>query len=134
PAGSFPVPITGTGSALTRATTANLVVTDGLPPTLRSVNSSLYYRVALGSTTAPVHTSWLASDSSGIGSYRIQRQVNGGTWRAVTLPSAASTSVNLQHTFGATYRYRMASTDRAGNASTWLYGRPTISSLHQQSS
>jgi GH25 family lysozyme M1 (1,4-beta-N-acetylmuramidase) len=134
PTGSFPITITGTGGGLTRATTANLVVTDGLPPTLRSVTSSLYYRVALGSTTTPVHTKWLASDPSGIGSYRIQGQVNGGTWRAVTLSSPTSTSVNLQHRFGATYRYRMASTDRAGNASGWLYGRPTISSLHQQSS
>jgi hypothetical protein len=75
-----------------------------------------------GSTATSVTDGWTASDTSGIFSSRVQRQLNGGAWGSVTLPSATTSSISQDLTINATYRYRVAVTDRAGNATAWVAG------------
>jgi GH25 family lysozyme M1 (1,4-beta-N-acetylmuramidase) len=133
PVGTFPLTITGEGGGLTRTTNVNLVVTDGLPPVIAAPVAVLSTGW-LGSTTAPVRIRWSATDPSGIASYRLQRQVNGGGWSTVGLPSATSTSIVQTVTLGAVYRFRVTSTDRQGNAAAWSYGRSFKALLSQQSS
>jgi GH25 family lysozyme M1 (1,4-beta-N-acetylmuramidase) len=132
PVGTYPLTITGDGGGLSRTTTVNLAVTDGIAPAAVAPVPSLATG-QLGSTTAPVRISWSASDPSGIASYRVHRQVNGGSWSTVSLSSATSTSVTQTLTRGATYRYRMSATDRQGNATAWTYGPPFKTILAQQS-
>ncbi len=118
PVGSYPITVTGTSNGLTRSVTATLVVTDGIAPTIRTPVSRLYGGATLGTNSSPVRTFWSASDPSGIAAYLLERQLNGGSWAIVGLPSATSTSVVQWLPFGTTYRYTVKATDKANN-STW---------------
>jgi hypothetical protein len=84
--------------------------------------SQLYVPSTLGDTTAPVRTTWSASDTSGIASYQLQRQVNGGAWADVTLATPTSTSITNALTRGDIYRYQVRATDNNGNTSGWVMG------------
>jgi GH25 family lysozyme M1 (1,4-beta-N-acetylmuramidase) len=134
PVGSYPLTVTGTSNGLTRTTTATLAVTDGIAPKPTAPRSRLSAPAKLGSSTTPVRTDWSASDPSGIASYGLQRQVNGGSWTWVTLSSAAATSTSQSLSFGALYRYRVRATDGNGNAGSWTYGPSFTPLLTQQSS
>jgi hypothetical protein len=90
-------------------------------------------RMASGSTI-PVRAKWSASDLSGVASYELQRQVNGGAWSAVSLPSATSTSVTKSLSFGSAYRDRLRATDGLGNTSDWVYGPSFTPAMAQESS
>ncbi len=79
----------------------------------------------VGSTTTRVRTSWTGIDPDGIRSFRVQRQANGGSWHTVTLSSVAATSITESLTFGSTYRYRVAATDKLGHTGANAYG-PTF--------
>ncbi|HLA65521.1 MAG TPA: hypothetical protein VK600_02955, partial [Candidatus Saccharimonadales bacterium] len=71
---------------------------------------------------------------SGVASYQLQHQTNGGAWSAVTLPSATATSFVQSLTFGTTSRYRLKATDSLGNASDWVYGSTFGPTISQESS
>jgi len=105
--------------------------TETTPPTTSAPYSRLNGGTTLGSSTAPVRTTWSGSDASGIASYTLQRQVNAGTWATVTLSSATATSITQSLTLGATYRYRLRATDTKGNVSAFLYG-PTFEPVISQ--
>jgi len=132
--GSYPLTITGTSNGLTRKATATLVVSDGIVPTTKAPTSRLFSLATLGSGTMPVRSAWSATDPSGIAKYVLQRQVNGGSWGTVSLSSAAATSLKESLTLGATYRYRVKSTDGAGNTSGYAYSPTFKPTLTQQSS
>jgi hypothetical protein len=134
PVGTYPLTITAVGGGLTRTASATLRVTDGIGPTVSAPASGLYYRTRLGSTTTPVHTSWRATDSSGVVSYQLQRRVNTGLWTTVNLPSTTTTAVNQALVFGGLYTYRVRATDGQANPSAWVYGRPIKPLLRQQGS
>jgi lysozyme len=132
PVGTYTLTVKGTGNGLTRTVELNLVVTDGIGPTVNAPVSRLFSPATLGSTSTPVRTSWLASDPSGVASYLLERQVNGGSWAIVSLPSATTTSLVESLTFGTAYRYTVKGTDNAGNY-TWAPGRAFKPLLAQQS-
>jgi hypothetical protein len=88
----------------------------------------------LGTTGLPTRVYWAATDPSGIASYQVQRQVNGGSWSAVTLATSTTTAVYPSLATGNTYRYRVIATDSAGNASSWVTGKTVEPSLTQQTS
>jgi GH25 family lysozyme M1 (1,4-beta-N-acetylmuramidase) len=134
PVGSYPLTITGLADGETETTTTTLAVTDGIAPTVTPPFRYLRPVGRLGSTTTPVVSRWAASDPSGIATYRLQRQINGGSWSSVSLPSATTTAVEQALTINATYRYRVMATDRAGNATGWVVGRAFIPRRTQQSS
>jgi hypothetical protein len=86
----------------------------------------------LGTTTIPTRVYWSATDPSGIASYQVQRQVNGGAWAAITLATPTTAAVTHSLTVGSTYRYRVIATDTHGNASAWIYGRTVKPLLAEQ--
>jgi GH25 family lysozyme M1 (1,4-beta-N-acetylmuramidase) len=129
PTGTHPLTITGVGGDITRTTTASLVVTDGIGPVTATPGARLYSGGVI-SSTSPVRTTWSATDPSGIASYQVQRQVNGGSWSTV-YSSTTKTLVNQQLSFSASYRYRVRATDKAGNVGGWTLG-PTIRALLTQ--
>jgi len=126
--------ITGSANDLARKALTSLVVTDGVPPTVKAPVTQLFYRATLGATTTPVRTSWSATDASGIGGYTLERLIAGGSWTAQSLPSPTTTSLTQSLTFGTTYRYVVKATDGAGNTSGWVYGPYFEPLLTQQSS
>jgi GH25 family lysozyme M1 (1,4-beta-N-acetylmuramidase) len=133
PVGSYRLTVSGTGNGLTRTIAPTLTVTDGIAPTASQPSERLLAGTTLGSTTTPVRSSWSASDPSGIGAYLLERRVNGGSWTVVSLPSATATSIVQSLTFGATDRYTVKATDRAGNTGGWAYG-PTFTPVLLQES
>jgi GH25 family lysozyme M1 (1,4-beta-N-acetylmuramidase) len=134
PVGTYPLTITGRADGESETTSVTLAVSDGIAPTVTPPNGYLRAVGILGSATTPVTSRWPASDPSGILSYRLQRQVNGGSWSSVSLPSATTTAINQALTINATYRYRVLVTDRAGNATAWVAGRAFVPRRTQQSS
>jgi hypothetical protein len=107
---------------------------DKAPPAVVAPQTLLYYPTTLGVSTAPIRTKWSATDLSGVASYVLQWQANGGTWSNVTLTSATATSVAQSLTLGTTYRYRLMATDGRGNSSAWVYGPSFAPTVTQQSS
>jgi hypothetical protein len=138
PVGTYSLAIKGTevgGSGLVRTTPVTLVVTDGIAPNVAPPKYTFAYITALGTpTTVPTRVYWAATDASGIASYTVQRQANGGTWSLVTLATPTTVAINPWLTFGSTYRYRMVATDGAGNASAWMYGQTVQPLLSEQTS
>jgi hypothetical protein len=137
PVGTYPLTITGTevgGAGLTRTTSASLVVTDGIPPSVTAPRYALYYVTGLGSTTIQTRVYWAATDPNGVASFQVQRQVNGGAWSGVTLATPTTAAVYPALTVGSTYRYRVIATDGQGNASAWIYGRTVKPVMVQQTS
>jgi GH25 family lysozyme M1 (1,4-beta-N-acetylmuramidase) len=132
PIGTYPVTVSGEGGGLSRATVVNVTVVDGIAPTIAAPVAWLMTG-QLGSTTTRVAIGWTGSDPSGIVSYHLDRQVNGGAWARVSLTTATSISVIHTLTLGAVYRYRLAATDRLGNVTSWTYGRPFKALVVQQS-
>ena len=106
---------------------------DTTPPTVAAPKSRLYQVSVLGGSTVPVRTTWSASDASGIASYLVQRQVNGGSWATVSLSSATAKSIAQSLTLGYTYRYRVRASDTRGNVSAFAYG-PTFKPLKTEQS
>lgn len=130
-AGTYPLAVTGTANGVTRSTTATLVVTDAAPPTVSAPAPRLYFRTTLGTTGAPVRTSWTATDASGVAQDELQRSTAGGAWSAIGLPTATATSVNETLTFGTPYAYQARATDAVANTSEWAVG-PTVTAWTTQ--
>jgi uncharacterized protein YkwD len=107
---------------------------DTTPPTVTPPTSRLYTPSTLGGTTMPVRTSWSASDPSGVARYKLQVQVDGGSWTTVSLASWTSKWVKQALTQGTPYRYRVRAWDAAGNRSAWAYGPTFVPRRTQQSS
>ena len=140
--GSYVLTLTAAGTAPAAAgggershsATVTLVVVDGIAPTVATPTSRLYAVTTATSSTTRVRTSWGGSDPSGIKSYALQRQVDGGAWSNVSLSSATATSIVQSLTFGHAYRYRVRATDKQGNVSAWRYGPVQRPMLTQQTS
>jgi stage II sporulation protein D len=110
------------------------VVTDSTPPTVSAPQSGPDFVTTLGTTTVPIRTTWSATDPSGIASYNLQLQANGGSWSGVTLASATTTSIYQSLTFGTTYRYQVRATDAVGNTSAFVPGPTFKPSVTDQTS
>jgi GH25 family lysozyme M1 (1,4-beta-N-acetylmuramidase) len=131
PTGTYPLTITGQANGLTRTTTMNLVVADGIAPTVTVPATRLYAGAVLGSTV-PVRASWVASDPGGISKTALQRSVNGGSWTTATLSSATATSYIASLGNGTAFQPRARATDRNGNTSAYSTGLTTRSVFIQQ--
>lgn len=106
---------------------------DTTPPTVHAPVSLPYATRTLGTSTAPVRTTWSASDSCGISGFTLERRSNGGAWGVQGLSPSTSTSVAQQLSFGVSYRFVVRATDGAGNLAGWTYG-PTFEPLVAQES
>jgi GH25 family lysozyme M1 (1,4-beta-N-acetylmuramidase) len=134
PVGTYPLTITGSSSGLTRTTTLNLVIADGIAPTVAAPTTGLVTGKTLGSTTVPVRVRWTAADPSGIAREALQRSISGGTWTNVGLSSATATSSNQVLTVGKFTRQRSRATDRIANTSNWSQGPSVRATITQQTS
>ena len=136
PVGTYPLTITGVGDTLTRSTKVNLVVADGIPPTVVAPTPVLQYSgrlsSATGSTSVPLRLAWSASDPSGIAAYGVQCQRNGGSWSNVSLPTYTTTAVSQALAVGVTERCQARARDRSGNTSAFAVGPSVRPSLIQQ--
>lgn len=91
---------------------------DGTDPT--TTTPKLRFGAGAGGDVMPVEISWTGNDSGwGVASYRLQRSVDGGAWKKVSLPKAKSTSITQALTTGTRYRYRVRAIDKAGNVGSW---------------
>ena len=133
PTGTYPLTITGVGDGVTRTTKVNLVVADGIGPTVAAPWLGLKPNSLIGSTTIPVYVAWSASDPSGIASTGLQRSVN-GSWATVKLPTATSTTALVSLPIGATVGGRARATDRLANTSAWMPGATARTLLTEQGS
>jgi beta-N-acetylhexosaminidase len=104
---------------------------DTTSPTVKAPLSGFYAGSTLGSTTAPVRTSWSATDPCGISAYTLERRVTGGSWFVQSLSSPTSTSVSQALLRGTTYQFVVKAADGAGNTGGWSYG-PAIEPLLTQ--
>jgi len=134
PVGTYPLTISGTADGITRSTRLNLVIADGIPPTLAIPVTRLVTGRVLGTSTVPTRISWAATDPSGIAATGLQRSVNGGPWASTSLVTAAAMAADSAIPFGGTARQRVRAVDGAANWSDWLAGDLVRASVTQQSS
>jgi hypothetical protein len=85
-------------------------------------------------SAAPGTVSWTGRDrGSGVRRYVLEMRRNNGAWRAVTLPSRLTRTIQRSFATTGTYRFRVKARDRVGNWSPWTYG-PTIRARARQES
>jgi hypothetical protein len=95
------------------------------PDYYRPNTSAPVQRIGSGApgATIPVSLTWSGSDQGwGIQKYQLQRSIDGGIWRGVSLPSYKTTSITQQLTRGHRYEFRVRAIDKAGNVGYWDYG------------
>jgi hypothetical protein len=114
---------------------------DTTAPVAKAPAHSFPTTSSLGTSTTgnsvPVKLTWPATDNtggSGIASYQLQQSLNGGAYTDVTLPTATTTTITPSLTPSATYRFRVAAKDKAGNGSFWAYGPSFKVTAYQESS
>jgi GH25 family lysozyme M1 (1,4-beta-N-acetylmuramidase) len=133
PVGTYPLTVTGVANGLTRTTTMNLVVADGIAPTIKTPVTKLFSGARMG-TAVPVRVTWGASDPSGIATTGHQRRINGGSWTTVSLPAARSTAWDTSIANGATFQAQARATDGKANVSAWKPGPTSKATIAQQTS
>ncbi len=70
-------------------------------------------------TSTSFWVSWSGADSSsGVATYNLQYQVNGGAWQAL-INNTPQTSFYFQNAQTSTYGFRVQAVDRAGNVQPW---------------
>jgi GH25 family lysozyme M1 (1,4-beta-N-acetylmuramidase) len=129
--GTYPLTITGQANGLTRTTTMNFVVLDGIAPTLTRPVTRLVTGRSIGSTV-PVCVTWSRSDPSGIGGVALQRRVNGGSWTSARLSSSQATSWWTSQTSGSTLQPRVKVSDKLSNTTDWQTAPISKVSIVQQ--
>jgi hypothetical protein len=129
--GTYPLTITGVANGMTRTTTMNLVVVDGIPPTLSAPWTNLVTGT-LGTSGIPARVAWVASDPSGVVGEVLQRSVNATAWRGIALRSAAVRSIIQLLPFNSAVVQRVRATDARANATGWAYGPTVRNGLYQQ--
>jgi GH25 family lysozyme M1 (1,4-beta-N-acetylmuramidase) len=132
PTGTYPLTITGVAGGITRTTKMNLIVADGIPPTIVAPFTALT-NGTLGTTTLPVVVSWAATDPSGVASSTVQRSVDGGTWASIPLSPATARTVRENLLLGKGSQQRVRATDTKANTSGWSGGPIVHTLLTQQS-
>jgi hypothetical protein len=108
-------------------------VDDQSPPNVEAPRSRLYTPSTLGTTTAPVRTTWSVSDPCAISRSGLERREGASAWAGRALPGTEATSIKEPLLVGSTYRYAVNATDGAGNASEREKG-PFFEPLVRQSS
>jgi hypothetical protein len=84
-------------------------------------------------TSALIHVSWTAAlESNGVSAYQLQVRRGTQAWTPISLASPASTSVDVTLAVGASYRFRLAATDTAGNTSGTVTTSSSKLSLAQE--
>jgi GH25 family lysozyme M1 (1,4-beta-N-acetylmuramidase) len=131
PTGTYPLKITGVAGGMTRTTTLNLVVADGIPPAVTAPTTSLITGT-LGTSSVPVRVAWSATDPSGVTGLGLQRSINGGTWRGLALASAATRAIIQSLPINSGVAQRVRATDARMNTSGFATGPIVRNAVSQQ--
>ncbi len=118
------------GDAIGRA------VVDHAPPVVRAPTHGPALNWATGTSTVPMRVGWSATDAkSGVARYELQLRTDGGSYTAVSLPSATSTSIVRHLAPSHAYQFRVRALDGAGNWSAWSYGSAfALTAVHEAAS
>jgi GH25 family lysozyme M1 (1,4-beta-N-acetylmuramidase) len=133
PVGTYPLTITGVANGLTRTTTMNLVVGDGIAPIVSTPGTGLFAGRTL-TTAVPIRVLWTAKDPSGISRNWLQRRTNAGSWVGGTLVSPTAAYWDATIASGSSMQPRVRSTDRKSNTSDWVSGKTSRAAIFQQTS
>jgi len=120
PRGTYNLTVSGTAGGQTRTTKVALAVTNSAPTVSPPV--SVLSTGRMGTSTVKVRTTWSACDPDGVARYKLQRQINGGTWTTISLSSSTAKAIKQRLPKNATVRYRVRAWDYAGNRSKYAYG------------
>ncbi len=104
--------------------TGSSVPVDSTPPTVSPLPDAILRKATtISSGKVPALVRWAARDASGICSYDLRANVNGGTFAAISLPSQMATThaVNLLPSAN-THIYEVQATDCVGNATAFEPG------------
>jgi hypothetical protein len=112
----------GTGPASAPSNSVTPSTGDTTPPTVSAPVAEVALNAQLGTSKIPLQITWSASDSSGIASFELQQQRNGGSWKTISLPSPTATQITLNRPKRYTYAYRVRATDTKGNTSLYATG------------
>jgi hypothetical protein len=104
--------------------TGNSVPIDSTPPTVSPLPDAILRKATtIASGKVPLLLRWAAKDPSGICSYALRGNVNGGAFAPISLSSAMSTTRAITMAPSAnTHVYEAQATDCVGNASTFKPG------------
>ncbi|HLX34599.1 MAG TPA: Ig-like domain-containing protein [Candidatus Limnocylindrales bacterium] len=120
------------GALTADATVVVTVSKDATPPVEAAPVEQIYTGTSIGTSTVATRISWSAVDpGTGVVKYEVWRQVDGGSWTLLSLPTATTAAVSQSLSFGHTYRYRARATDFNGNVSTIIYGPAFHTYLYQ---
>jgi hypothetical protein len=123
---------TPTPTPIATATPSATPTPDLTPPVVKSPITVVPVSKQLQTVAIPLRTTWSATDASGIASYQLQEQVNGGQWTSLTLAAPTSTALIVYRNPGNAYRYRLRATDGEGNLSAYKYGSTMTLSVAQE--
>ena len=124
----------GSYSGGTTATGLLTMIASYQGPLVTKPVSKLVSGSTLGSSTVPVRTTWTAKDPTGISSNGLRRQQDDGTWNAVSLSSATSTSSTQSLAIGPAWQVGARSTNKKAVTSAWAYGPTFLVSRFQETS
>jgi hypothetical protein len=116
---------------MTRTTKLNLVIADGIPPTLSAPWINMVTGT-LGSAGVPVRVAWVASDASGLAGQVLQRSVNATAWSGIGLSSTAVRSTVQLLPFNSSVVERIRAVDTKANGTGWAYTPKISNGLYQQ--
>ena len=115
----------GHGATAT-ASVSVTVAPDAGPPVLGALGRSLPLGASVRDTVR-VRLTWSATDAgSGVATYELQRQREGGPWRTVELAGPLARAVTLPLAAGDAYAFRVRATDHRANASAWSSWRTFV--------
>ncbi len=127
-ASAFPGPAT--------KTSAPTVVIDRTKPTATAPSATIRAGSVLVGTAIPVRLSWTSADvgGSGVGRYELERSIGDVLAWSTLSTTLASPVFDLDVASTSIIRFRVRTTDKAGNLGDWAYGPPLTPRLSQETS
>ncbi len=117
-------------------TSAPTVVVDRTAPTAGPPTATLHAGFPLSGMSLPVRLTWTAADAggAGVGRFEVARSVNGSASWTTLATGLASAALDLPTGSAGTVRYRVRTSDKAGNLGAWTMGPILTPRLSQQTS
>jgi hypothetical protein len=121
---TFTYTIQDSGGPLQDTATVSLTVAaDTTAPLVNVPTATIRTGVSMGASYYGIRVAWGGSDAGvGLAKFELQRQIDGGAWTALYLPTPLTTSLLANVNIGHIYHYRTRGTDANGNVSGWKYG------------